>query len=131
MKLWQIWLLGILAVLSLGYIFSHPPHFGDVPPIDVPPIIDTPPEVPNVTDQDIYNTILAAEKNGDIPSFTVDETSDLSRISAQYIQVAKDNGVDTSKVTPTDEKNLYVATRNAMTKNGDTISPMQDVIPTP
>jgi hypothetical protein len=113
-------LIGAAVLLIIGaiFLFRSGQQFGDVAitPTEEPP-------VPTMSDQDIYDTILAAEKDGKIPTFTVDETSDLKRISAQYIQVAKDAGVDTTDATP-DEKNLYLASRTALVDNG---TPVEDL----
>jgi hypothetical protein len=102
--------LGVVAFVGVGFWFTRSnPLFGGITPL---------------TDQDIYDTILAAEKNGEIPSFTIDDTTDLSRISAQYIQVAKDSGVDVSAVQLTDEKNLYLASRTALVEKGELVAPL-------
>lgn len=102
--------VGFLGILGIGTI-----AFGA--DIIINPIPDKNP------DQAIYDTIKNAEVAGTVPQFTIDDTSDLTKISAQYIKVAKDNGVNTAAANPS-QPNLYLATRAAMQANGVVVTPV-------
>lgn len=113
---------GILAIIVGAFLmFRGGQKFGDAVPLPDP--APDPVPIQTLTDQDIYNAVLTAQINGTLPQFSVDQVEDLTRITAQYIKVAKDKGVDTTDPTP-EQPNLYLATRVALVAGGTPVQPL-------
>lgn len=111
----------IVIIIGLTLLFRSGQQFGVG--IDIIPIPD--PIPPVNPDQALYDTIKNAELAGTVPQFTITDTSDISKITAQYVQLAKDNGITGTST----EKNLYVATRAALQAQGMNVQPIAEPLP--